>query len=119
MKKVIKLLLPIIGISLGIFISRYARYQKESSRPVEMESIPAGYIYEGRFGDAKDFYSKVESRDDGVVEISGYRVDRKGGARSGLSYAIDCKKELRRWDGQWAPIQEETLAEAFYDRYCR
>ena len=84
-----------------------------------MESIPAGYIYEGRFGDAKDFYSKVESRDDGIVEISGYRVDRKGSARSGLSYAIDCTKELRRWDGQWAPIQEETLAEAFYDRYCR
>ena len=118
MKKVFQVFSTITAIVIGVSISRCARYQSQITRPVEMESIPAGYSYEGRFGQGRDMYSKLKSRNGSVVEISGYRINRVGGVNSDISYAVDCRRSLRRWEGEWAKIEVDSLAEAFQKRYC-
>ena len=118
MKKFFQVSSSIFAVVIGISISRCATYQSQITRPVEMESIPAGYSYEGRFGQGRDVYSKLKSRNGNVVEISGYRINRRGEVRSNIPYAIDCKKSLRRWEGEWAKIEVDSLAEAFEKRYC-
>ncbi len=52
--KFVNILISATVMILGFGIARYFRYTKTLSRPVEMESIPAGYSYEGRFGQGKD-----------------------------------------------------------------
>ena len=118
MKKVFQVFSTVFVIVIGISISRCARYQSQLTRPVEIESIPAGYSYEGRFGQGRDMYSKLKRRNGNIVEISGYRINRLGQVRSNIPYAIDCKKSLRRWEGEWAKIEVDSLAEAFQKRYC-
>jgi len=118
MNKSLQVASTVIAVLVGIAISRYAKYKSQVTRPVEMESIPAGYSYEGRFGQGRDVYSKLKSRNGNVVEISGYRINRRGEVRSDIPYAIDCKKSLRRWEGEWAKIEVDSLAEAFEKRYC-
>ena len=118
MNKFLRALITVFTLFAGFSMSKCVKYQSQLSRPVEMESIPAGYSYEGRFGQGRDVYSKLKSRNGNVVEISGYRINRRGEVRSNIPYAIDCKKSLRRWEGEWAKIEVDSLAEAFEKRYC-
>lgn len=118
MNKLLKVASTCFAIILGVSISRCVKYQAQMSRPVEIESIPAGYSYEGRFAGGKDYYSKLIRKNSGVVEISGYRINRYGEAREGIPYAVDCQRGLRRWEGEWAAIEKDSLAEAFRKRYC-
>jgi len=118
MNKFLQALITVITLFAGFSMSKCVKYQSQLSRPVEIESIPAGYSYEGRFGQGSDMYSKLKSRNGNVVEISGYRINRRGEVRSNIPYAIDCKKSLRRWEGEWAKIEVDSLAEAFEKRYC-
>lgn len=87
-------------------------------RPVEMDSIPPGYSYEGRFGAGSDFYSRLNRKVDGVAIVDGYRISGKGEVRSDLAYAINCFRSLVRWQGEWKPIEKDSLAEALKRRYC-
>ncbi|QNI44360.1 hypothetical protein SynRCC2555_50012 [Synechococcus sp. WH 8101] len=116
--KVGHILITSIAIASGFFVSRCAKHQHQLSRPVETESIPAGYSYEGRFGQGKDFYSKLKTRSGSIVEISGYRISSRGEVRANIEYAVNCRLSLRRWKGKWAPIEKDSLAEAFHNRYC-
>ena len=118
MNKMFKVGATCLAMGIGVFVSRCAKYQNQISRPVEVESVPAGYSYEGRFGSGKDFYSKLIRESNGVVEISGYRINRYGEKREGIPYAVDCLRGLHRWEGEWAPIEKDSLAEAFQKRYC-
>ncbi|EHA60133.1 hypothetical protein Syn8016DRAFT_2515 [Synechococcus sp. WH 8016] len=116
--KFVNILISATVMISGFGIARYFRYTKTLSRPVEMESIPAGYSYEGRFGQGKDIYSKEEDRTGSIVEISGYRINRHGKVRKDIPYALDCERSLRKWQGEWGPIEVDSLAEAFEKRYC-
>ena len=53
MNKSLQVASTVIAVLVGIAISRCAKYQSQFTRPVEMESIPAGYSYEGRFGQGR------------------------------------------------------------------
>ena len=116
--KFVNILISATVMISGFGIARYFRYTKTLSRPVEMESIPAGYSYDGRVGQGKDIYSKEEDRTGSIVEISGYRINRHGTVRKDIPYALDCERSLRKWQGEWGPIEVDSLAEAFEKRYC-